>query len=78
MLKERLKRIERLALDPFNPEALKVELEKLMEDIPSMKREELEELRDFLHTLKKRLEENYTICFGWVEKALKEGFRREA
>lgn len=77
-IKERLRRIERLAFDPFNPEALRVELEELIKELPHMKAEELMEIREFLQRLKARLEENYALCFGWVEKALKEGFRREA
>ncbi|MFN4319322.1 MAG: hypothetical protein ACK4FY_02425 [Aquificaceae bacterium] len=76
-LKERLKRIEGLSFDPFNPEALRAELEDLIKDLPRMKPEELMEVRGFVQWLNARLEENYAICFGWVEKALKEGFRRE-
>lgn len=76
-LRERLEKIKKLSLDPFNTEALRVELESLIKDLPNMKPEELIEVRVFLQELNARLEENYTICFGWVEKALKEGFRRE-
>ena len=76
-LRERLEKIKKLSLDPFNPEALRVELESLIKDLPNMTPEELMDVREFLQDLKVRLEENYTICFGWMEKALNEGFRRE-
>lgn len=62
-IKERLARVEKLALNPFDPEPLI---------------RELEELYSFLERLKRRLEENYDICFGWIELALKEGFSRKA
>lgn len=77
-IKERLARVEKLALNPFDPEPLIRELEGLIEEIPNMDREELEELYSFLERLKRRLEENYSICFGWIELALKEGFSRKA
>ncbi|MEJ5339414.1 MAG: hypothetical protein WHS43_07150 [Aquificaceae bacterium] len=76
-LREKLKRLEKLSLDPFKPEALREELEELMKSLPEMSREELEELALFLQKLKMQVEENYRTCFGWVEFALKGGFRRE-
>lgn len=77
-LREKLKRLERLSLDPFKPELLREELEGLLKDIPGMSREELKELSLFLERLKERVGESYQLCFGWVESALKRGFRREA
>ncbi|MCS7307011.1 MAG: hypothetical protein N3C57_01975 [Aquificaceae bacterium] len=77
-LKERLKNLEKLSTDPFNVEPLREGLEELLKDIPTMSAEELGELRDFLNRLRKRLEENHNICFGWVEEALKKGFRLKA
>ncbi|MEN3028655.1 MAG: hypothetical protein ABDH29_05480 [Aquificaceae bacterium] len=77
-LKEKLKRIEALSLDPFRVEPLREELEELMSRVPQMSRQELEELRLFLHRLKSRLEENYSLCFGWIEEAFRKGFRGQA
>ncbi|MFN7065046.1 MAG: hypothetical protein ACK4OF_02705 [Aquificaceae bacterium] len=76
-LKDRIRKLEDLTLDPFSPEDLRIELEDLLKEIPNMKREELIELSLFLQRLKLRLEENYLICFGWMEEALKRGFRVE-
>lgn len=76
-LREKLKRLEKLSLDPFDPEPLKEELEELLRRIPEMNRDELEELNLFLQKLKSRVEENYHTCFGWIESALKKGFRKE-
>ncbi len=42
-----------------------------------MNKEELKELSLFLESLRTRLEENYKVCFGWMEDVLKEGFKRE-
>ncbi len=77
-LKEKLKELERLSLDPFKPEALREELENIMKSIPKMSKEEREELLSFLQKLEKRLEENHRICFGWIEEVFKRGFRRQA
>ncbi|QID32593.1 hypothetical protein [Pampinifervens florentissimum] len=76
-LKEKLKELERLSLDPFKPEALREELENIMKSIPKMSKEEREELLRFLQKLEKRVEENYRICFGWIEEVFKGGFRRQ-
>ncbi|MFN3598975.1 MAG: hypothetical protein ACK4VK_04480 [Aquificaceae bacterium] len=75
---DRKKRIEKLLLDPFKPHALREELESLLRDIPHMSEEELKDLSLFLESLKIRLEENYNICFGWMEEVLKKGFKLEA
>ncbi|MCS7278358.1 MAG: hypothetical protein NZ531_05900 [Aquificaceae bacterium] len=77
-MKEKLKRIEKLSLDPFKPELLEAELAKLIEQIPNMSVEELQELGLFLEKLKHRVEENYEICFGWMQKVLKDGFNVKA
>lgn len=76
--KEKLKSLERLSLDPFNPEPLRKELEDILEKVPQMSKEELEELSLFFEKLKKRLEENYRICFGWMDDIFKKGFRKQA
>ncbi|MCS6998312.1 MAG: hypothetical protein RMH93_06900 [Aquificaceae bacterium] len=77
-LKERLKKIEELSLDPFRVEPLREELEELIKRVPQMSRQELEELRLFLQGLRSRLEENYSLCFGWIEEAFRKGFRGQA
>ncbi len=76
--KEKLKSLERLSLDPFNPEPLRKELEDILEKVPQMSKEELEDLSLFFEKLKKRLEENYRICFGWMDDIFKKGFRKQA
>ncbi len=76
--KERLDSIEKLSLDPFNPEPLREELEELLKRLPEMGKEELEELSIFFEKLKARIEENYHICFGWMEDIFKKGFREQA
>ena len=76
-LREKLKRLEKLSLDPFKPEPLREELEDVMKSIPEMSKEEREELLSFLQRLGKRVEENYLICFGWIEEVFKGGFRRQ-
>lgn len=75
--KKRLKKIEELTLDPFKPEALMKELEALLMELPNMDVEDIRELNLFLQKLKSRIEENYNICFGWIEKALEKGFNRK-
>ncbi len=75
--KEKLKRLERLSLDPFNPEPLREALEDILKKAPELSKEEQKELAVFLQDLKKRIEENYNLCFGWMEEVLKRGFRRE-
>ncbi len=76
--KEKLKRLERLSLDPFNPEPLREELEELLKELPNMSGEDRRELASFLQRLKNQLEENYQICFGWMEEVFKRGYKREA
>lgn len=75
---ERLKIIRQLSLEPFKPEALIEEMEKLKDEIPQLSREDLERLKAFMEELKPRLEENYRICFGWIEETFKKGYRRQA
>ncbi|MCS7278351.1 MAG: hypothetical protein NZ531_05865 [Aquificaceae bacterium] len=77
-LQEKLKRIEKLSLDPFKPELLEAELAKLIEQIPNMSVEELQELGLFLEKLKHRVKENHEICFGWMRKVLKDRFNVKA
>ncbi len=52
-------------------------MENIMKSIPKMSKEEREELLRFLQKLEKRVEENYRICFGWIEEVFKGGFRRQ-
>lgn len=73
----RLKRLEYLSLNPFKPQELMEELEEILKELPNMDIEKIRELNSFLQGLKLRIEENYTICFGWIEKALEKGFKRE-
>ncbi len=75
--KSRLRKIEQLSLNPFEPQALIKELEGILEELPHMDVERIKELNSFLQRLKARMEENYNICFGWIEKALEKGFKRE-
>ncbi|MCS7171673.1 MAG: hypothetical protein N3D14_00175 [Aquificaceae bacterium] len=76
-LRERLKRIEKLSLDPFKVEPLRKEMEELLAMVPSMGKDDLIELKTFLDKLKERLEENYALCFGWMEEVFQRGFRRQ-
>ena len=67
-MRERFKRIEDLLSNPFDPEGVIKELEKLLEDIPKLKREELMELEKELPRLKFLIERNYRIALGWLEE----------
>ena len=67
-MRERLKRLEELLSNPFDPEGVIKELEKLLEDIPKLKREELMELEKELPKLRSLIERNYSIALGWLEE----------
>lgn len=71
MIEERINRLRRLSLDPFKPEGLLAELEELLSLMPDLSEEEKLKLYEFLQELKQRLEENYRICFGWIEETFK-------
>lgn len=77
-LKELLKEIERLSLDPFRAEELLKKLEELFQSLDTEDREHLAMVYELIQGLKPRLEENYIICFGWMEEAFKGRFERKA
>ncbi|WP_448588629.1 hypothetical protein [Thermocrinis sp.] len=67
-MKERLRRLEELLSDPFNPEKALEELEKILEDLPKLEKEDLMELERELPKLKSLMERNFTVALGWLEE----------
>ncbi|WP_448584246.1 hypothetical protein [Thermocrinis sp.] len=67
-MKERLRRLEELLSDPFNPEKALSELQQLLEELPKLGREDLEELQKELPKLRAIAEKNFTIALGWLEE----------
>ncbi len=76
-LKDLIKEIERLSLDPFHAEGLLRKLEELSQHVDMENREHLIMLYELIQGLKPRLEENYSICFGWMEEAFRKGFSKQ-
>jgi len=67
-MRERLRRLEKLLADPFNPEKALSELQQILEDLPKLGKEDLQELQRELPKLKAIVEKNFGIALGWLEE----------
>ena len=67
-MRERLRRLEKLLADPFNPEKALSELQQILEDLPTLGKEDLQELQRELPKLKAIVEKNFGIALGWLEE----------
>ena len=70
-IKEKIEIIDKLLLDPFNPEPLERALAELLEELKTLDKEEALELNAWLNELYKRLEENHKTALGWLEELSK-------
>ncbi len=70
-LREKIKEVEGLLLNPFDPYSLENTLQELLKEMQNITEDEARELSAWLNTLYKRLEENYRIALGWLEELSK-------
>ncbi|WP_029551372.1 hypothetical protein [Thermocrinis jamiesonii] len=67
-MKEKLRKLEELLTDPFNPEKALSELQQILDELPKLEKEDLEELHKELPKIKRLVEKNFVIALGWLEE----------